>query len=180
MLSVPPLSPIRAELLDAERDLVLLDGRETPFRCGLKYVLWFDVALRTFPTAAYVAAGDDDAYIQLSHLEADLRLVHAQAGAAPTLYGLFQWRSHYDNVTLDTSTGFMGWLFDDSRAMAVRRSMEACRDEVRDAPARSRRIGSWHLDTSRVSESRDPAPGHKEKESCLHQRTFRHRLTIVD
>ena len=27
--SVPPLSPIRAELLDAERDLVLLDGRET-------------------------------------------------------------------------------------------------------------------------------------------------------
>ena len=138
VLSVPPLSPIRAELLDAERDLVLLDGRETPFRCGLKYVLWFDVALRTFPTAAYVAAGDDDAYIQLSHFEADLRLVHAQAGAAPTLYGLFQWRSHYDNVTMDTSTGFMGWLFDDSRAMAVRRSMEACRDEVRDVSPQRR------------------------------------------
>ena len=138
VLSVPPTSSSRAELLGAERDLVLLDGRETPFRCGLKYVLWFDVALRTFPGAAYVAAGDDDAYIQLSHLEADLRLVHAQVGAAPTLYGLFQWRSHYDNVTLDTSTGFMGWGFSDGRAMAVRRAMGACRDEVRNVSAQRR------------------------------------------
>ena len=131
VLSVPAGAvSAREKLLTKEQDLVLLDGKETPFRCGLKYVLWFDVALKSFPGATYLAAGDDDCYIQMSHFDADLRRVHAQAGSAPTLYGLMQWRSHYDNVTLDTSTGFMGWEFYDAQAMRIRRSMEACRDEV--------------------------------------------------
>ena len=131
VLSVPAkATATRAQLMASERDLVLLDGRETPFRCGLKYVLWFSVAIKLFPKAAYLATGDDDAYIQLNHFESDLQSVYALAGVAPTLYGLFQWRSYYDNVTLDASTGFMGWGYTDGQAMNVRRSMEACREEV--------------------------------------------------
>ena len=130
VLSVPASAPDRGSVLSESRDLVLLNESETPFRCGFKYVLWFAYALKAFPTAAYFAAGDDDAYFQLSHLEADLRYVHEQAAAAPTLYGLLQWRAYYDNVTLDCSTGFMGWEFFDAQAMRVRRAMEACRDEA--------------------------------------------------
>ena len=88
VLSVPPTSPIRAELLAAERDLVLLDGRETPF--GAASSTSSGLTSRSAPSLPRrTAAGDDDAYISC-RTSRRLRLVHAQAGAAPTLYGLFQ------------------------------------------------------------------------------------------
>ena len=60
------------------RDLVLMNMSESPFRCGFKYLLWMEHACQAFPAAQYIGAGDDDAYIQLSHFEADLRNVWHQ------------------------------------------------------------------------------------------------------
>ena len=143
----------------ANRDLVVINVSDTPFRCGLKYVIWFDHARREFPSARYLAAGDDDAYIQLAHFEADLRNVAAQIGdVAPTLWGMIQWRSHYDNVTHDTSTGFMGWGCADGQAANVRRGMNACRAELAARPGLRaqwlRRFGSAPL--SKSSKSSEP------------------------
>ena len=113
------------------RDMVRLNISDTPFRCGFKYVLWFDYARRAFPTSRYFGAGDDDAYIQVSHFEMDLRNVAAQVGfEPPTLWGMIQWRSHYDKVTHDTSTGFMGWGCADAQAANVRRAMLTCRSQL--------------------------------------------------
>ena len=134
-LAVPPTSPVRAELLDAERDLVLLDGRETPF--GAASSTSSGLTSRSAPSLP----------------QRTLRRATTTGTSAVAPRGRFRLCTrrrarhavrplpvapHHDNVTLDTSTGFMGWLFDDSRAMAVRRSMEACRDEVRDVSPQRR------------------------------------------
>ena len=121
--------------LRSNNDLVRLNISDTPFRCGFKYVLWFDLARRAFPSARYFGAGDDDAYIQIAHFEADLRIAAAQVGYdAPMLWGMIQWRSHYDKVTHDTSTGFMGWGCADAQAASVRRSMIACKAQLSEQP----------------------------------------------
>ena len=79
----------------------------------------------------------------------------AQIGdVAPTLWGMIQWRSHYDNVTHDTSTGFMGWGCADGQAANVRRGMNACRAELAARPGRAqwlRRFGSAPLSKSSKS-----------------------------
>ena len=46
-----------------------------------KYLLWLREALRRYPRVRFVALGDDDVYISLGHLAADLRLVLAQQHA---------------------------------------------------------------------------------------------------
>jgi hypothetical protein len=118
----------------ATQDMLLLNLSDTPFRCALKYVQWFAWARVRFPTAAFIASGDDDAYVQLDHLEADLRRVHAQIGAVPALWGCIMWRAWYNNVTQDASTGFTGWTCGDGQAVAVRRGMEGCRREALASP----------------------------------------------
>lgn len=87
-------------------DLVLLNMSETPFRCALKYLLWFSFALQEFPSVQWLGAGDDDAYIQFEHMEADLRHVGAQTNGGPSLWGLIMWRPFYNKITMDTTTGF--------------------------------------------------------------------------
>ena len=101
------------------RDMVLLNISDTPFRCALKYVLWFTWASNRFPAARFLATGDDDAYVQFAHFEADLRLTHAQIGEVPALWGCIMWRAWYNNVTQDASTGFTGWTCADGQAVAV-------------------------------------------------------------
>ena len=123
------------------KDLVLLNVSDTPFRCALKYVLWFAWARDSFPTAQFLAAGDDDAYVQLAHLEADLRLVRSQIGSAPALWGCIMWRAWYNNVTQDASTGFTGWSCSDAQASSVRQGMEKCESEAARTP-RVRRLRS--------------------------------------
>ena len=91
-----------------KQDMLLLNVSDTPFRCALKYVQWFAWARVRFPTAAFIASGDDDAYVQLEHFEADLRRVHDQIGSVPALWGCIMWRAWYNNVTQDASTGFTG------------------------------------------------------------------------
>ena len=145
VLAAPEASTSSAVAAEQQlrRDLVQLNISDTPFRCGFKYVLWFAHAHSAFPAAQFLGAGDDDAYIQIAHFEADLRNVVAQVGAAtPTLWGMIQWRSHYDNVTHDTSTGFMGWGCADGQAASVRRRMLACEAEVAPHPElRARLVG---------------------------------------
>jgi hypothetical protein len=113
----------------SQRDMLLLNESESPFRCALKYVSWFAWAQAQWPSVRFIATGDDDAYIQLDHLEADLRHVRALVGDAPTLWGLVMWRSHYDSGSFDTSTGFMGWGHSDAQASRVRREMDLCERE---------------------------------------------------
>ena len=104
----------------ATQDMLLLNVSDTPFRCALKYVQWIAWARVAFPSAAFIASGDDDAYVQLAHFEADLRRVHAQIGAGtPALWGCIMWRAWYNNVTQDASTGFTGWTCADGQAVAV-------------------------------------------------------------
>ena len=116
-------------------DMVMLNVSDTPFRCALKYVMWTSWARDAFPTARYLASGDDDAYVQLAHLEADLRLAHAQVGDVPAYYGCIMWRPYYNNVTQDASTGFTGWTCADGQAAGVRRGMESCASQAERKPA---------------------------------------------
>jgi hypothetical protein len=74
------------------------------------------------------ACGDDDNYIQLAHLEADLRLVSQLVPATGmTLWGLLTWRSYYNNLSMDTSgVGFMGWDPVDWQAARLRLLIDRC------------------------------------------------------
>ena len=101
-----PVPQVVVEEAALARDIVLLNMSETPFRCGIKYILWASYALASFPRAQWIAAGDDDAFVQMEHFEADLRRVATQTAGAPVLWGLIMWRAYYNNVTMDTSTGF--------------------------------------------------------------------------
>ena len=138
VLGMPESSSQHSPKITAEaatkQDMLLLNISDTPFRCALKYVLWFAWARVGFPSARFIATGDDDAYVQLDHFEADLRRVHAQVGAAPALWGCIMWRAWYNNVTQDASTGFTGWTCRDGQAVAVRRGMEACEREATRTP----------------------------------------------
>ena len=133
-------SAAMAKEQESNCDLVVLNVTDTPFRCGLKYVIWFAHAYRAFPHARFIGAGDDDAYVQIDHFHADLANVAAQVGEGTlALWGMIQWRSHYDNVTHDTSTGFMGWGVVDAQAASVRRRMMACEAELIKRPRLRRR-----------------------------------------
>ena len=77
---------------EAERDILFLNMTEAKHRCSLKYFLWFRLALPLFPSARFFVLGDDDVYVQLAHLEADLRLVHSQTAGQHVLWGLIMWK----------------------------------------------------------------------------------------
>ena len=112
------------------RDLIFLNTTEGRFTCSGKYLLWLRTALALFPSAAFVGLGDDDVYINLDHLAADLDLVSKLPGRSPSghvLWGLLMWKAYYNNETMVTSTGFTGWGFTDWAAVAQRSRMEACR-----------------------------------------------------
>lgn len=119
-------NPVMREAAD-QGDIIFLNMTEAKHRCSLKYFLWFGVARKLFPTAQYFVLGDDDVYVQLAHLEADLRLVHAQTAGEGVLWGLLMWKAYYNNNTMETSTGFTGWDFYDWAAVAQRRAMVKCR-----------------------------------------------------
>ena len=129
-------SPVVKEA-EAEGDIIFLNMTEAKHRCSLKYWMWFKLAVPRFPTARYFMLGDDDVYVQLAHLEADLRLVHHQTRGEHVLWGLIMWKAYYNNNTMETSTGFTGWDFYDWAAVAQRRAMHLCRHATRDALARN-------------------------------------------
>ena len=101
------LQHTRAEAAET-RDIVFLNMTESPARCSLKYLLWFELATKVFPSSRFVALADDDTYIQLAHLEADLRLVDAQTTGQQVLWGLLMWRAYYNNASLANTAGRLG------------------------------------------------------------------------
>ena len=151
----PALEDARREAVE-HGDVLLLNMTEGRFTCSRKYLLWLRAALRLFPRAAFISMGDDDVYIQLDHLFADLKSASSYPSATRyVVWGLIMWKAYYNNATMVTSTGFTGWGFTDWAAVAQRTQMEACRDsrinaskvcpglrEDHIAAARSNHIGS--------------------------------------
>ena len=119
-------SPVFREA-EVEGDIIFLNMTEAKHRCALKYWLWFKLAVPMFPTARYFMLGDDDTFIQLDHLKADLDNVYQQTQDQHVLWGLIMWKAYYNNETMETSTGFTGWDFFDWAAVAQRRAMVLCR-----------------------------------------------------
>lgn len=160
---------------------MLASSRVRQFGCGVKYVEWFRVALTRYPTARYIAAGDDDVYVQFDHLHAELMsLVSSTAraltaapaamGAAPAAsaaneleqapghnprvyWGLILWRAYYNNWTMEPSANFEGWSVSDASAMRTRRGLERCMDAARAASG-----GFTGAFTSRGRKTTAPAP----------------------
>lgn len=104
-------------------DMLFLNLTESRFRCAEKYLIWFEFALRTFPSASWVAAGDEDTYIQIAHLAEDLGSTSAQG---LVLYGLLMWLAYFSHATYDTLDGHTGWTHGDSNAVARRQAMQRC------------------------------------------------------
>ena len=109
-------------------DIAILNATESFFTCPLKYLLWLRVAPSLFPSARWVTLADDDAYLQLDHLGAELARVEALTDATrePVLWGLITWKIYVNNISFDTSTGFSGWSYYDEAAVTRRRQVERC------------------------------------------------------
>ena len=87
-------SRFRSEQM-AHGDLLLLNMTEHFLLCPLKYLLWLRIAPSLFPSAVWIASGDDDVYLQLEHLSAELHLVATltNANEHPVLWGLITWKA---------------------------------------------------------------------------------------
>ena len=92
--------------------------------CGLKSLLWFKYCELHFPSAQYYALGDDDSYVQLEHLEADLLSLPADSYL---LWGLTMWEAFYNRKTMVTHSSWGGWRFFDYGAVYDRHRMDRCR-----------------------------------------------------
>ena len=143
-------------------DIVFLQMNESRFMCAIKPLLWYQYCLKAFPTARFIAISDDDAYLQLDHLEADLRSLQDDAAERLILWGLVMWYGAYDNVTMVTHETWGGWSYNDGGAVKSRRRMEECRDYRWIAQA-GRRLGTREPSRRRRSrfarskgETRDP------------------------
>ena len=123
-----------ALLLEAHReahafgDIEFLDTEESFHKCAWKKLLWYKVALQRFPSARYLAIADDDAYVQLAHLAADLRSVSTRSPYA--LYGLILWKAFFNAVSLEPSTFHSGWGYADFAAANLRERIERCRTSL--------------------------------------------------
>ena len=128
ILARPPVQP--QAIRDEERrhgDMAWLSMNESRFRCALKPLLWYEYCLTAFPTARFFAIADDDAYVQLAHMEADLRsLVTTHSSTRLLMWGLVMWYGAYDNVTMVTHEEWGGWGYADGGAVKTRRRMDNC------------------------------------------------------
>ena len=70
---------------ETHRDILWLNTTEAFHLCAMKKLLWYRAASAEFPAARYFVIADDDAYVQLEHLEADLRATHS-APPAPSVH----------------------------------------------------------------------------------------------
>ena len=135
LIAVPPGSePPTDTLKEAHEhgDMVWLNMTESSARCALKYLLWMKMAPRLFPSIKFVVLADDDVFVQLGHLTADLRIVDERSSSRERYiyYGLFMWRAYYNRVLMIPNTGFQGWSYTDKRAVALRRTMDECGREM--------------------------------------------------
>ena len=105
-------------------DMIFLDMEESRFMCGKKSLLWFQHCELHFPSAQYYALGDDDSYVQLEHLEADLLSLPADSYL---LWGLTMWEAFYNRKAMVTHSSWGGWRFFDYGAVYDRHRMDRCR-----------------------------------------------------
>lgn len=119
---------VESEALRDERrqhgDVVLLPMNESRFNCAVKPLLWYQHCLEAFPNTRFLAIADDDAYVQLEHMEADLRSL--PTAERLIMWGLVMWYGAYDNVTMVTHEEWGGWGYADSGAVKTRRRMDRC------------------------------------------------------
>lgn len=141
LIATPPALTNRAALGDEQRehrDIFVLPMNESRFNCALKPLIWFAHCAIAFPQTHFYAIADDDTYLQLAHLEADVRSLLPMDDGALVLYGLVMWYAMYDNVTMVPHEAWGGWLPTDAMAVKLRRRIERCRD------ARGRALSSSH------------------------------------
>ena len=95
LLARPPAGSAQLRAVDEGEqrrngDIVLINITESRFNCALKFLLWCVHCQTAFPTAHFHVMADDDTFIQLAHLEADLRTVPTTGNV---LWGLVMWRA---------------------------------------------------------------------------------------
>ncbi|EAN82882.1 putative UDP-Gal or UDP-GlcNAc-dependent glycosyltransferase [Trypanosoma cruzi] len=76
--------------------------------------MWFDLAHRLFPTARYIAKGDDDIFLRVPLFVAHLRLLPRRG----IYMGLHVGTSQYKKMGLPGNTFMMGWCYTLSRDVA--------------------------------------------------------------
>lgn len=101
--------------------------------CAWKKILWYRSAAKAYPTARYFGIADDDAFVQLAHLEADLRSVASSSGYV--LYGLIMWKAYYNRYTLEPTKQFGGWQHTDAAAVSMRQRLDRCARALQLPPA---------------------------------------------
>ena len=113
-------------------DIHWLDMAESFHLCAWKKILWYRAAQVAWPTAQYFGIADDDAFVQLAHLEADLRGVVSASGYV--LYGLIMWKAYYNQKTLEPTKLFGGWQYSDQSAASMRHKLDRCAAALRGEP----------------------------------------------
>ena len=108
-------------------DFVFLAMNESRFSCALKPLLWYEHCLKHFASAHFFAIADDDTYLQLGHMESDIRSLRDGAAERLVMWGLVMWYGAYDNVTMVTHETWGGWSYADGGAVKMRRRMDRCR-----------------------------------------------------
>lgn len=87
-------------------DLVRLVTPEGATHCWDKVILWYRWALRTFPLAQYVGVADDDVYLSLPRLAADLAGLSA-SGHRRVYWGQPMWMAYWNESRFE-GEGFGG------------------------------------------------------------------------
>ncbi|PWU91882.1 putative UDP-Gal or UDP-GlcNAc-dependent glycosyltransferase [Trypanosoma cruzi] len=89
-------------------------GDETEVGMSRKVYMWFDLALRLFKTAMYIAKGDDDMFLRVPLFVAHLRLLPRQG----IYMGYHVGVGSFGKKDLPGSTFMVGWCYTLSRDVA--------------------------------------------------------------
>ncbi|RNC43623.1 UDP-Gal or UDP-GlcNAc-dependent glycosyltransferase, partial [Trypanosoma cruzi] len=89
-------------------------GTEAEIGMSQKVYMWFDLALRLFPTAGYIAKGDDDIFLRVPLFVAHLRLLPRRGMYMGGHVGL----ATFVKRGLPGSTFMVGWCYTLSRDVA--------------------------------------------------------------
>ncbi|EKF28055.1 UDP-Gal or UDP-GlcNAc-dependent glycosyltransferase, putative, partial [Trypanosoma cruzi marinkellei] len=89
-------------------------GEDAEIGSTRKTYMWFDLALRLFPTARYITKGDDDIFLRVPLFVAHLRLLPRRG----VYMGVHIGSSHFGKKGLPGSRYMMGWCYTLSRDVA--------------------------------------------------------------
>ncbi|EKF27451.1 UDP-Gal or UDP-GlcNAc-dependent glycosyltransferase, putative, partial [Trypanosoma cruzi marinkellei] len=89
-------------------------GDEADVGMTRKTYMWFDLALRLFPTARYIAKGDDDIFLRVPLFVAHLRLLPRRG----IYMGFHVGTTQYKKMGLPGNTFMIGWCYTLSRDVA--------------------------------------------------------------